>query len=50
MKKNLIKNGSGWAIFMPKAILELLDINPENDQIELVVEKKVLKVTTAEKE
>ena len=47
MKKNLIKNGSGWAIFMPKAILELLDINPENDQIELVVEKKVLKVMMA---
>ena len=50
MKKNLIKNGSGWAIFMPKTILELLDINPENDQIELVVENKVLKVTKAEKE
>lgn len=50
MKKNLIRNGSGWAIFVPKPILELLDINPEEDQIELEVENKVLKVKRATKE
>lgn len=50
MKKNLIRNGSGWAIFVPKPILELLDINPEEDQIELEVENKVLKIKRAEKD
>ena len=46
MKKNLIRNGSGWAIFMPKPILELLGINPEEDQIEMKVENEVLKITS----
>lgn len=50
MRKNLIKNGSGWAIFMPKPILELLDINPEEDQVEIEVEGKTLKIKKAEKE
>ena len=45
MKKKLIKNGSGWAVFMPKTILELLDLNPEIDQIELEVENKTLKIS-----
>ncbi len=49
MKKNLIRNGSGWAIFVPKPILELLDINPEQDQIEMEVEGKVMKIKKAEK-
>ena len=49
MKKNLIRNGGGWAIFMPKPILELLDINPEEDQIEMEIVGKVLKVVKAEK-
>lgn len=47
MKKKLIKNGSGWAIFMPKPILELLGVNPEKDQIEMQVENDVLKITKA---
>ena len=50
MRKNLIQNGSGWAIFMPKPILELLDINPEEDQVEIEVEGKTLKIKKAEKE
>ena len=50
MKKNLIRNGSGWAIFIPKPILELLGINPEEDQIEMKVENEVLKITRARKE
>lgn len=50
MKRNLSKSGSGWAIFMPKTILELLDINPEEDQIEMEVENKTLKVTKAKRD
>lgn len=49
MKKNLIRNGSGWALFMPKLILELLGIDPEENQVEMEIEGKVLKVKKAEK-
>lgn len=47
MKKKLIRAGNGWSIFMPKPILELLGINPEEDQIEMKVENEVLKITRA---
>ena len=45
MKKNLIRSGNGWAIFMPKTMLELLEINPEEDKVEMEIEGKVLKIT-----
>lgn len=45
MKKKLYKSGNAWALLIQKAILELLDINPEEDEVELVVENKTLKVT-----
>lgn len=47
MKRNLMRTGNGWAIFIPKTILRLIDINPEEDQIELEIENKVLKVKKA---
>lgn len=47
MKKNLIRSGNGWALFMPKTLLELLDINPDDDQVEIEIEGKVLKLTKA---
>ena len=50
MKKKLIASGSGWALFMSKTILELLNINPETDMVELEVENKVLKVKKADSE
>ena len=49
MKKKLYKSGNAWALLIQKAILELLNINPENDELELEVENKVLKVKKAEK-
>ena len=48
MKRKLSKSGNGWSLFMPKTILELLDINPEKDQIEMEIVGKVLKVVKAE--
>ena len=36
-------------LLIQKAILQLLDINPEVDEVELEVENKVLKVKKAEK-
>lgn len=47
MKKKLFKSGNAWVLLLQKAILELLDINPETDEVELEVENKVLKVKKA---
>ncbi len=44
MKKKLFKSGNGWAVFLAKPILEILNINPEKDLIELQIEKEVLKI------
>ena len=49
MKKKLYKSGNAWALLIQKAILELLDINPEEDEVELTVENKVLMVKKVEK-
>ena len=49
MKKKMYRSGNAWALLIQKAILELLDINPEIDEVELEVENKVLKVKKAEK-
>ncbi len=50
MKKALIKSGGGWALFFNKTLLELLDIIPDKDEVEIEVEGKTLKITKAEKE
>ena len=50
MKKKLYKSGNAWALLIQKAILQLLDINPETDELEIEVENKTLKVTKAKKE
>ena len=49
MKKKLIKSGNAWVLLIQKAILELLDINPELDEVELEVENKKLIVKKADK-
>ncbi len=49
MKKKLIKSGNAWVLLIQKAILELIDINPEIDEVELEVENKMLKVKKAQK-
>ena len=47
MKKKLSRSGSGWALFMPKTLLELIDVNPEADKLEVKVENNVIKITKA---
>jgi len=47
MKRKLFKSGNGWAIFIPKTIIELLKIDPENDQIEMQIENDILKIKKA---
>ena len=48
MKKKLYRSGNAWALLIQKAILELLNINPKVDEVELEVEGKVLKVKKVE--
>ncbi|UKI41375.1 MAG: hypothetical protein L6V95_15370 [Candidatus Melainabacteria bacterium] len=44
MERKFFKSGNGWALFVPKTILELLKINPQTDKIEMQVENEVLKI------
>ena len=50
MKRKLSKSGNGWSVFLPKVIIELLDINPEIDKIDMEVENKVLKIKKEDKQ
>ena len=36
------KTGSGWGIYLSKSMLEILEINPENDLIDINIEDNVL--------
>ena len=48
MKKKLSRSGSGWALFMPKTLLELIEVNPESDLLEVKVENNIIKITKAD--
>ena len=39
MKKKLFKSGNAWVLLLQKPVLELLNIDPEKDAVELEVEK-----------
>ena len=42
MKRKFTKIGNSWAILFTKTMLEMLDINPENEQVEIEFDKKIL--------
>jgi hypothetical protein len=44
MRRKLATKGSGWAIYIQKDILKLLEINPDTDQMIFHVEYKTLKI------
>ncbi len=46
--KKLSRSSSGWALFMPKTLLELIDVNPEKDMLKIQVENNTIKITKAE--
>jgi antitoxin component of MazEF toxin-antitoxin module len=50
MKRNLYRAGNGWSLFLPKVIIELLKIDPENDTIEMEIENEVLKIRKSKNE
>ena len=45
MERKLFRAGNGWSLFLPKVIIELLKIDPENDTIEMQIENDVLKIS-----
>lgn len=49
MRKTLFKSGNAWVLLIQKPILQLLNIDPEVDEVELTVENNVLKVKKYEK-
>uniref|UniRef100_UPI004025656E hypothetical protein n=1 Tax=Candidatus Scatousia sp. TaxID=3085663 RepID=UPI004025656E len=48
MERKLFRTGNGWSLFIPKVIVELLKIDPENDKIEMQIENNILKVKKVE--
>ncbi len=44
MHKKLRQQGTSWGLIIPKAILELLKVNPVLDEVELIVENNELKI------
>ena len=48
MERKLFRTGNGWSLFIPKVIVELLKIYPENDKIEMQIENNILKVKKVE--
>ena len=50
MKKYLTKSGNSWVMTFTKTLLELLELNPEEDQVEIEVEGKILKIFKAQKD
>ena len=42
MKKKFTKIGNSWAMLFTKTMLEMLDVNPEKEQVEIEFDKKTL--------
>lgn len=42
MKRKFTKIGNSWAMLFTKTMLEMLDVNPENEQVEIEFNKKTL--------
>lgn len=47
MKKKFTKIGNSWAMLFTKTMLEMLEVNPENEQVEIEFDKKILKMEKA---
>ncbi len=50
MKKKFTKIGNSWAILFTKTMLEMLDVNPESDQVEIEFNKKTLTMEKCEEQ
>ena len=44
MQRKFFRTGNGYSLLIPKVIIELLKIDPENDFIEMQIENDILKI------
>lgn len=49
MKNKLYKSDNALALLIQKAFLQLMDINPETDEVEIDIKDKVMYVKKGEK-
>ena len=47
--KKLIQIGNSWGIVIPKAIIDVMDINPE-DEVELYLENNEIRIRKVKKD
>ena len=47
--RKLMRNGNGWALSINSTILGLLDVNPEEDMVQYIVEKDRLIISKRNK-
>ncbi|MBQ8847764.1 MAG: hypothetical protein IJ003_02340 [Candidatus Gastranaerophilales bacterium] len=47
--RKLIRNGNGWALSINSTILGFLDVNPEVDMVNYVIENNKLIITKSDK-
>ena len=47
--RKLMRNGNGWALSINSTILSLLNVDPEVDMINYVIEKDKLIITKSDK-
>jgi len=45
MQRKLMSSGTGWRLYMPKDVLQLLGFNPKETRVLLKMDKNVLKIT-----
>ncbi len=50
MKKFLVKSGNSWVFTFTRTILDMLEVDPSKDQVEVEFEGKSLKITKAKEE
>ena len=50
MKRNFTKVGNSWAMLFTKTMIEMLDINPETEPVEIEFDKKILIMQKAKTE
>ncbi len=50
LKKNISKIGNSWGVIIPRAIFELVNINPIRDEVSIEVEADTIKIKKVKKD
>ncbi len=49
MKKKFTKIGNSWAMLFTKTMIQMLDVDPEKEEVEIEFDKKTLMMKKEEK-